>query len=56
MKTNAPRSLTWTAGAICGGLGILGHFIALPIITPYAFWLLVIGFLILAISTVVKGI
>ncbi len=55
MRTNAPKFVTWIISVILGGLGIISHFVAIPIITPYGFWLLVIGFVLLALSSVLKG-
>ncbi len=55
MKTNAPRSIVWWVSVVIGVLGIVGKFIALPILTAYSWWLVAIGFIILALATVIKG-
>lgn len=55
MTTNAPKFVTWVVGVVIGALGILAHFVSIPFVTVYQFWFLVVGFLVLALATVVKG-
>ena len=55
MKTNAPRFVTWVIAVILGVLGIIAMFVVIPTISAYAAWLLIAGFVILAIANVVKG-
>ena len=55
MNTNAPRSITWIVAVAIGAIGILGYFISIPVISAYAFWLVVVGLVILAVATVIKG-
>ncbi|MET0759716.1 MAG: hypothetical protein ABWZ56_04820 [Flavobacterium sp.] len=56
MNPSAPKNITWIIGLICGILGIIGHFSQVQILTEHSFTLLLIGFLVLAIGTSVKGI
>jgi len=56
MTLNQPKNITWIVAVALGGLGIAANY--LPILAgflPYAFWLVVAGFAILAIATLVKG-
>lgn len=46
----APKSLTFWIAIILGVLGIVGHFVTLPFITTYEYWLLLVGFVILALA------
>lgn len=39
--------VTWWMSVILGTLGILANFIAIPVVSGYAFWLVVAGFLLL---------
>ena len=55
MRLSPPKMVTWWIGVILGVLGILGMFVRLPVLGPYTQYLLALGFLILAISTVVDG-
>ena len=53
---SAPKKITWIIGLICGILGIIGHFAHIQILSENSFTLLVIGFVVLAIGTTVKGV
>jgi hypothetical protein len=55
MKTNAPKSIVWIIAVVIGVLGILGGIVTIPVLTTYAFWLVVIGFVLLALATLIKG-
>ena len=55
MRTNAPKSTIWIVAVVIGVLGLLGKFVAIPFLTAYAFWLVLIAFVILALATVLKG-
>lgn len=53
MKLNPPKTITWIVAVIAGVLGIIGHLGGL--FGGFAFWLVVIGFVLLALATYVKG-
>ncbi|MBU0656268.1 MAG: hypothetical protein KJ914_14190 [Gammaproteobacteria bacterium] len=55
MNLSAPTMPVWVVAVIAGGLGILGKLVVIPAITPYAFWLVAIGFLLLLLGSVLKG-
>jgi hypothetical protein len=55
MSLSAPKQITFWIAAILGVLGILGNFIALPIIGAYAWWMLVVGFVLLALGNLMDG-
>ncbi len=52
---NAPKKITWLIAVIAGALGIIGHFISIPVVSGIAFWLLTGGFVLLAIACFIKG-
>jgi len=54
MKLSKPKNNTWIIAVIIGVLGIIGNFIAIPIVSDYSFWLVVIGFVLLALATYFK--
>ena len=54
MTLNAPTQVVWLIALIIGGIGILSYLIHIPNISPYAFPLLAIGYVILVIATVYK--
>ena len=55
MKLNAPKNITWWIAVIVGVLGILGSFVELPLVSTYSFLFVVIGFVLLALGTFLKG-
>ena len=56
MKPSAPTTIIWIIGLISGILGIIGHFVNIPFISVYSFWLILAGFVLLALGTTFKGI
>jgi hypothetical protein len=55
MKLNAPKQVVWIISVILGVLGIIGNFTAIAVISTYAFWLVTVGFVLLALATALKG-
>jgi len=56
MQASAPTKYVWLIGIILGILGILGHFVSVPFLSDYNYWLLFVGFILLAIGTSFKGV
>ena len=48
--------ITWIIGLISGILGIIGHYTQVQILTEHNYMLLLIGFLVLAVGTTLKGV
>lgn len=55
MRLSAPTKPVWLIAVILGVLGILGAFAAIPFVTEYHFWLVVIGFVLLTLATLLDG-
>lgn len=55
MNLSAPKNLTWIIAVVVGLLGFLGNFVAIPVIGGFSFWLLFIGFALLAVATFIDG-
>ncbi|SFE27653.1 hypothetical protein [Flavobacterium xueshanense] len=53
---SAPKKITWIIGLIFGILGIIGHFAKVQVLTEHSFTLLLIGFVVLALGTTVRGV
>lgn len=53
---SAPKKVTWIIGLIFGILGIIGHFANVQVLSEHSFTLLLVGFVVLAVGTTVKGI
>jgi hypothetical protein len=55
MKLNAPQKLTWWIALVVGVVGIVAHLVTIPLLSGAAFWLVVIGFVLLVLATALKG-
>jgi hypothetical protein len=56
MRFNAPKQITWIVALILGVVGILANLVALPVITPtLGFWLVVVGWALLLIASITRG-
>jgi hypothetical protein len=55
MQMSSPKAVTWWVAVVLGVLGLIGSFVAIPVISAYAFWLVFLGFLLLAVASVVNG-
>jgi hypothetical protein len=55
MRLNAPTKNFWWISVILAVIGIIGQIVAIPVVSVYAFWFVTVGFILLALSTVVKG-
>jgi len=56
MKLTAPKVVTFVIAIILGILGLIGHFEpSIPLIGPYNFWFEFVGWLLLVIGLLVKG-
>lgn len=53
MNLSAPKTTTFMIALVLGILGFLGFVVQLPFITANAFWLLLIGFVILVVAVLV---
>lgn len=52
---NAPNRTLWLIALIVGGLGILAHFVQIPELSKYNYWMLLIGFALLVFGTSTRG-
>ena len=55
MKLNAPKKTTWWVAVVVGVVGIVANFVTIPVLSGLAFWLVVVGFVVLALATYLKG-
>jgi hypothetical protein len=55
MKLTPPKTITWWIAVILGVLGLLGHFGTIAALSPYAFWLVTAGLVLLAVACLVRN-
>jgi hypothetical protein len=57
MKLSPPKNTTWFLATFLGLLGIIAYAILdLPLISPNAFWLVALAFVLLFLGTLLPGI
>jgi cytochrome c oxidase subunit IV len=55
MNLSAPKNVTFYIAMLLGVLGILGSLVQLGGISTYATWLLIVGFVILALGNMMEN-
>ena len=55
MKLSAPSQVVWIIAVVLGIVGILASLGALPMLAAYAFWLVVAGWALLVIATLMRN-
>ena len=55
MKLSAPTQLVWIIALVLGIVGIIASLVAIPVVSGFALWLVVIGWLLLVVATAMKG-
>jgi hypothetical protein len=55
MNLSAPKQIWWIISVVVGVVGILAQVVPIGALAGYAFWMVSIGFILLALATVVKG-
>lgn len=55
MKLSEPKQITFWIAVILAVLGILAELLTIPGLSGFAFWLVVIGFIVLFLGNILKG-
>ena len=55
MKLSAPKQVTWIVAVVAGVLGFIGTYVAIPVVSGIAFWLIFGAFVLLVLATYLKG-
>ena len=59
MQLSAPKLITWWIALILGrepsGRGVIAQFVTIPVLSGFAFWLVVIGLVLLLLATMIEG-
>lgn len=56
MKLSPPKHITFWIAVIVALLGVLASFVTIPVLSGFSFWLVVIGFVILAAGNLIEGV
>ena len=55
LKLSAPSQIVWIIALILGIVGILGFMGVVAALATYAFWLVVAGWAVLLVATIMRG-
>lgn len=55
MKLTPPKTITFWVAVVLGLAGLLGYVNILAFLTPFAFWLVFVGLVLLVLSLLIKG-
>lgn len=55
MRLSAPKVTTWWIAVVLGALGILANLGTIAALSGYAFWLVVAGFILLVLATLLNN-
>jgi hypothetical protein len=56
MKLTPPKKITFWISLLLGVLGLIGELgKTVPVLSPYAFWFLFVGFILLVLALLIKG-
>jgi xanthine/uracil permease len=55
MRLTSPKNVTFWIAVILVVLGVIGKLTSVPILTPYSWWLVFIGFIVLMLGNLLRG-
>jgi hypothetical protein len=55
MKLSAPKKNTFWVATVLAVLGVVGQLVDLPVVSQFAFWFVVVGFVVLWLGNTQKG-
>jgi hypothetical protein len=55
MKLTPPKNSTFWISVVLAALGFLGVLVSIPFVSAYAFWFVLVGYIVLLVGLLVKG-
>jgi len=55
MTLSAPTQMMFIIAVVIAIIAIIGYFVSIPFVSAYAFWILVLAFVILAGACLMRG-
>jgi len=55
MKLSAPKVITWWVALVLAVLGLLSSLVVIPVLSGFAFWLVLIAAALLLLATAIEG-
>jgi hypothetical protein len=55
MKLTPPKQSTFWISVVLAALGLIGSFVTIPFVSGFAFWFVLVGYVVLFLGLVLKG-
>ncbi len=55
MTLSAPKQMTFWIAVVVAVIGLIASFVAIPVLSGFALWIIVLGFVILAAGNLLEG-
>ena len=55
MNISAPKQLTFWIAVVVAVVGLISYLVTMPVLSGLAFWIVVLGFVILALGNLMEG-
>lgn len=55
MKLNPPKQITWWISLALGVIGLVAKLVTIPVLSGLAFWLVLVGLVLLVLANVLTG-
>ncbi len=55
MDLSEPKQITFWIAVVVAVIGVIASLVTIPVLSGFAFWLVVIAFIILALGNLVQG-
>jgi hypothetical protein len=55
MKLNPPKQITWWIALALGAIGLVANLVSIPVLSGLAFWLVLVGLVLLLLGTALTG-
>jgi 4-hydroxybenzoate polyprenyltransferase len=55
MKFSPPKKITWWVALALGAVGLVASLVAIPVLSGLAFWLVLVGLVLLLLANVMPG-
>jgi hypothetical protein len=56
MRLSAPTQMVFLISLILAVLALVGHYVQIPYVTAYQFWVAIVAYVVLAAACVLKGV
>ncbi|MCL2154220.1 MAG: hypothetical protein FWH53_01010 [Leptospirales bacterium] len=55
MRLSAPKQIVFLISLILAIIAVIGYFVAIPFVSLYGWWILLAGYVLLALGVFLKG-